>query len=250
MAITRPYRRTCRQLSDGSYANNGNGRYVEHRSYARAPEHYVRAFLIIQKDLQALFDYIEPSDGNLGCHSYRVHELLLRASIEVEANCKAILTENGFTLRDNANMFDYRKIEASHLLSGYEVCVPTWHGEHGRRKPFHNWSLALENQGLPWYQAYNLTNHNRATSFQEATFEHMLDTVCAVAALLSAQFYTEDFSNNEVLLAVGGARDGMTSAIGGYFRVAFPTWPQEQRYEFDWQEIVDELDPFANYPYP
>lgn len=248
MAIEKPYRRTCRQLADGSYANSGNGRYVTHAAYAKSPEHYVRAFLLLQKDLQELFDYVEPSDQNLACHSFRIHELLMRGCMEVEANCKAVLTENGAILGESPNMLAYRKLEASHRLSGYTISVPTWHGENGKRIPFANWANA-DNQRLPWYHAYNTTKHGRATNFNEATFEHMLDAVCAVVVLLSAQFHTEDFSNSEVLMAVGGGRDDMIGAIGGYFRVAFPEWPEADRYEFDWSALENEGDPFANYPY-
>jgi hypothetical protein len=41
MSISRPFRRTVRQLKDGSYANSGNGRYVLHPKYAIDPQHYV-----------------------------------------------------------------------------------------------------------------------------------------------------------------------------------------------------------------
>lgn len=250
MTLPRPYRRTCRQLADGSYANSGNGQYVLHPTYAKSPEHYVRAFLLLQKDLQELFDYIEPSDRNIECHSFRVHELLLRACVEVEANCKGILAENGYVRRNgDLNMRDYRKLEASHQLSGYAVRVPTWHGAQGTRRPFANWADQAADQPLPWYRAYNATKHDRAERFSEATVEHMLDAVCGVVALLSAQFITEDFSNSDVLLAVGGGRDGMETAIGGYFRVSFPEWPHEARYEFDWRTLADAVDPFLNYPY-
>jgi hypothetical protein len=249
MGLAKPFRRTCRQLADGSYAHGGNGRYVTHPAYAKSPEHYVRAFLVLQKDLQELFDYVEPSDQNLTCHSFRIHELLMRGCMEVEASCKAILTENRVPLRENANMMDYRKLEGSHKLSGYEVSVPTWHGTGSKRKPFANWANPPADQALPWYQAYNTTKHNRATNFHEATFEHMLDAVCAVVVLLSSQFCTEDFSKIDFLSSVSGDTDGMTNAIGGYFRVAFPAWPEDERYEFDWRTLKDEDDPFMNFPY-
>jgi len=94
MAINRPYRRTCRQFVDGTYKGS---LYVKHPSFAQSPEHYVRAFLLILKDFQELFYYVEPADKNLSCYSYRIHALLLRACVEVEANCKAILKENGYS---------------------------------------------------------------------------------------------------------------------------------------------------------
>ena len=69
MSITRPYRRTCRQFKDGQYFEGGRWGYLLHPKFAQSPEHYVRAFLLIQKDLQELFDYIEPADKNIKCYS-------------------------------------------------------------------------------------------------------------------------------------------------------------------------------------
>ncbi|MEI9931553.1 MAG: hypothetical protein WDM89_13700 [Rhizomicrobium sp.] len=93
MTIDRPYRRTVRQLVDGNYARNGQGRYVSHPKFAQDAAMYVRAFLLLQKDVQEIFDYIEPADKNLNTYSFRTHALLLRSFIEVEANFKAILQE-------------------------------------------------------------------------------------------------------------------------------------------------------------
>jgi len=218
-----------------------------HPKYADAPEHYVRAFLILLKDLQELFDFVEPSDNNLSCYSYRIHSLLLRACIEVEANCKAILSENGYARSGDWNMGDYRKIEKTHLLSAYEVKVPIWSGSREMWVPFAAWA---NNGSLPWYRAYNTTKHDRHTEFPNATFEHLIEAMCGLLVLLSAQFETNDFSPGNTLLAVGGPRDGMESGIGSFFRVRFPrNWPPELRYDFDWQTLCDEDDPFETIDY-
>jgi hypothetical protein len=95
MAIKKPFRRTCRQFRD-STLQGGRNEYIDDHSFAKAPQQYVRAFMVIQKDLLELFDYIEPAGKNLCCYSYRTHELLMRSCVEVEANCKAILAENGY----------------------------------------------------------------------------------------------------------------------------------------------------------
>jgi hypothetical protein len=155
-----------------------------HPLFAQSPEHYVRAFLIMLKDLQELFDYVEPSDKNLACYSYRIHALLLRACVEVEANCKAILKENGYSKSGDWDMRDYRKIEKTHLLSSYEVRVPNWSGVKATRSPFSAWSAG---SSLPWYQAYNTTKHDRHSEFEKATFEHLIDASCGLLVLLSAQ---------------------------------------------------------------
>ncbi len=247
MSINRPYRRTCRQFVDGSYTEGGRWKYMIHPKFAQSPGHYVRAFLLLQKDLQELFDYIEPADNNLSCYSYRIHSLLLRACVEVEANCKAILKENGYTKARDMNMDDYKKINLTHRLSSYQVKVPYWNGDKDMRTPFLAWATGST---LPWYQAYNTTKHNRLAEFEEATFEHLLDACCGVLVILSAQFETNDFSPGSTLLALEGPNDGMECGIGSYLRVKFPDdWPEDLRYDFNWQEIKHEPDPFQEFDY-
>ncbi len=247
MPVERPYRRTCRQFVDGRYSEGGRSRYVLHPRYAREPQHYIRAFLLLQKDLQEMFDYIEPADQNASCYSYRIHELLLRACVEVEANCKAVLVENEYRKTGELTMADYQKIEASHRLSSYRIEIPAWRGEGAHRRPYDGWRTG---EPLAWYQAYNKTKHDRHTEFEQATLDHLAGAVSGLAALLSAQFHTQDFAPVDPLVAGGWRRDGFDSAIGGYFHVQFPDdWPEEYRYDFDWQALEREPDPFQVYDY-
>src|SRR5258706_76541 len=138
----------------------GSG-YLSHPKFAQDAVHYIRAFTILQKDLQELFDYIEPADNNRETYSYRTHALLLRACIEVEANCKAILKENGYIKQKKGkdidmNMDDYEKINISHHLSSYQIMVPYWNGVNNLRSPFSSWSTR---SSPDWYKAYNATKH-------------------------------------------------------------------------------------------
>lgn len=246
MSIKRPFKRTCRIFLDGKYAEGGRSKYIEHPEFAKSPGQYIRAFHLLLKDLQELFDYIEPSDQNLDCYSYRIHELLLRACVEVEANCRAILNENGF-IKKNLNMNDYKKINKTHHLSSYEIKVPYWDGLKQFRKPFSSWA---KGKNLSWYEAYNATKHDRYSSFKKATFNNLLDACCGVLVMLSAQFYTNEFTPGNTLLAIEGPNDGMESGIGNYFRVKFPSdWPKKSRYDFDWREVMAEKDPFQKIDY-
>jgi hypothetical protein len=247
MAISIPYHRICRQFTDGNYAEGGRSEYIEHPKYAMSPEHYVRAFVLLLKDLQDVLDYVEPADRNLCCYSYRIHELLLRACVEVEANCKAILTENCYTKSSDLNMNDYSKINVSHRLSSYELRMPFWHGTRSTRRPFSPWATG---GGLPWYQAYNATKHDRHESFDLATLEQAIDAMGGLVVLISSQFYTYDFGPGNNYMTLAGSSDGMESSIGGYFRIRYPTdWPADQRYDFDWQKIKADPDPFAKFDY-
>jgi len=238
MGITRPYKRICRQFVDGTYSASGQWRYLYHHDFAQSPEQYVRAFLLIQKDLQALFDYVEPSDVNDATYSYRIHELLLRTCVEVEANCKAILTENSYVKATDLNMDDYKKINFSHHLSSYEVKIPLWYGANNVRKPFANWASG---GGLIWYKAYNLTKHDRHEKFKEASFNNLIDSVCGLVAILSSQFYQESYMpGHSYELRDDETGDGMEVSIGEYFRVKFPEdWTNDEQYEFTADDIAD-----------
>lgn len=240
MPIKKPFKRTCRQLSDGTYSNSGNGRYLLHEDFAQDPQHYIRAYLLLQKDLINLFSYVEPCDKNMTTISFRIHELLIRACIEVEANFTAILKENIYSKTDNFNMQDYILINQTHHLSSYRASLPVWQGISNIRCPFKNW----ENQEpLLWYQAYNKSKHDRHQNFDKATFENLIDAMCGLTILLSAQFNNEDYSPNEKVLSIGSGysykgNDGFETGIGGYFRILFPTdWPANERYDFKWSEL-------------
>jgi hypothetical protein len=238
MGLKQPYKRTVRQLKDGSYSNSGNSRYLKHPDYANSPEKYIRSFLLIQNDIQKLFEYIEPVDKNKRTYSHRTHELFIRVCIEVEANCKAILRENGYTMRDEKdwNMTDYCLIEKTHKLSEYEVLLPRWDGKFGRYKPFKNWA---SDKKLGWYQYYNVVKHDIHSNFSHANIKNLVEATSGLVALLSAQFLSEDFSHSAGCLALQGSGDGMESAIGDYFRVRYPNWNEGDRYDFEWGEIKD-----------
>jgi|WetSurSiteA1Bulk_404760.scaffolds.fasta_scaffold24662_3 hypothetical protein len=247
MGVNKPYYRTCRQFIDGGYSEGGRSAYILDPNFAESATHYIRAFLLLQEDLLRLFEYIEPSYKNRNTYSFRIHELLFRVCVEIEANCKAILKENGYSRSGDWNMDDYKKIERSHRLSSYYVKLPIWSGTGNRRRPFAAWASSKH---LIWYSAYNHTKHDRHAFFQEATFNNLIDAISGLVVILSAQFWTEDFSPARRGLGIRGKGDGMESAIGSYFRVKFPNYlPKSERYDFNWQSLESDPNPFQSYPY-
>ena len=236
-----PYKRNIRQFKEVGYQSD----FILHSDYANSPRHYIRAFLLLQKDILNLFDYIEPADLNLPTFSFRIHELLVRTCIEIEANLKAILIENGYKKLNKKGkildykIVDYKKINATHRLSSYEIKIPNWIGVKGIRRPFKDW---LDCDTLRWYKAYNATKHDRHREFNEANFENLIDSVCGLVALLSSQFHTNDLSPEAIFTGYNGINDEFETAIGGYFRVKFPTdWPEEDRYDFNWNQMEDKI---------
>lgn len=263
MSIKKPFYRNCRQFVDGTYASGGKSYYILDRRYAEEPEQYIRAFLLLQKDLQNLFEYIDTCDTNLSTYSFRTHELLLRGCIEVEANCKAILKSHGYTSPqkkfrgdpEKMDMWDYKKLESTHLLSQYYIKIPHWRGEKSLRQPFKSWELP--NRPNPsWYEAYHEVKHNRYKGFENANFENVIDSICGLLVLLSSQFYTHEFSSGSCGLGLGGYGPNNGThwevAIGNYFRVKFPEWPKNEQYGFtyqDWKAMAEEDSPFQYIDY-
>lgn len=254
MSVSKPYKRTVRIFTNNSYSAGGVSQYICDEKFAESPEYYIRAFLLIQKDIFELFDFIEPADKNLDTYSYRIHELLLRTCIEFEANCKAILRENSYSAKNEEdwNILDYKKINISHHLSSYRVKLPIWNGVKNNWTPFADWGN--EGKPLSWYQTYNQTKHDRHTNFSDATFEVLLNAFSGLAIIISSQFYDQDFSYNTGSLLLEGnygrLNDGMESVIGGYLRIKFPTdWEDEEKYDFDWGILKNNTNPFQDYNY-
>ena len=257
MSHSKPFHRNYRAIVDGPNSGYSQWAYIIDRDYSQSPEHYVRAFLLIQSDLQRLFEFVEPSDTNLDTFSYRIHELLMRTCIEVEANFKAILRENEFNPVDKKGkprpenkwtIHDYRKVNKTHHLSSYRVHIPIWDGTESVFQPFGEWSTS---QDLSWYQAYNKSKHDRQTAFRQASFKNLLSSVTGLLALLSSQFRTENFSPAARLRAVEGYSYYSTEpALGGLFHIEFPgDWTEDEKYDFDWSKLKGQADRFQKIDY-
>ncbi len=249
MSIAKPFHRMVRGHKQSANSGYSSWAYIRDKHYAKAASHYVRAFSIIQSDLQKLFEYIEPDDDSLGTYSYRVHELLMRTCIEIEANFKAILNENHCSVAPHKqNMSIYEKVNTTHHLSSYEVILPIWNGSPRIWKPYESWTAG---KPLPWYQAYNASKHDRQEEFKQANFHALMLSVSGLLVLLSSQFRTEDFSaGGDALGLAGDEYHEMEPAIGSLFRIKFPEdWAEEDLYDFDWSVLKLSTDRFAKFDY-
>lgn len=254
MPVSKPYYRTARQFVNGNYYGAGED-YIVHPSYAVRPESYIRAFEIIQKDLLALFENVEPADQNLPTYSFRIHELLMRTCIELEANFKAILQANTYSRpASKFNIADYFKINKSHYLSDYEVRLPYWTGTRSVWKPFDQWAVnagSTKPWTLTWYQAYNASKHDRAEALSQANLENLLYAITGLEAVLSAQFLNNDFGPIDYMISRYRRHQGFDPGIGGYFSVKFPqNTPAQDRYDFYSQVLLSQTsDPFDKFDY-
>lgn len=257
MSVSKPYHLTVRQFADDWYDEGGRAQYIKHHKYSKKPSNYIRAYLLLQKDLIDLFNYVEPADQNIQTFSFRIQELFIRTCIEIESNFKAILSINKYSKASNTlNMEDYFKVNKSHYLSWYDVKVPYWTGDPmtAARQPFKHWSEPEKPKTpwtLPWYKDYTSTKHDRANSLHLSTFENLIDAFSALVALITSQYLFEDFSSgHDYLVASNGIIDGYDPAIGDYFRVYVPkSIPADERYDFNWFHIREQDNPFQQFDY-
>ena len=200
MSLPKPYHRNWRAIKPGANSGFSSWAYIIDKEYAQSPTHYVRAYEIIQADLERLFEYIEPSPESLQTFSYRIHELLMRTCIELEANFKAILTENIYTpQRDRFgnpiyNTSAYKKVDVTHHLSSYEVSLPAWNGPPRIIKPFADWRRS---QGLSWYQAYNASKHDRHDEFKRRTWKIFCQLLRACSSCFPLSFARKIFLRDQ-----------------------------------------------------
>lgn len=252
MQAKKPYYRTIRPFISNSYIYAGVD-YINHEDYVKSPEQYIKPFIMLQKDLINLFDFIEPSTVNLHCYSFRIQELLIRSCIEIEANFKAILKANNYKRLDKKthkpvaekywNIVDYVKLEKSHKLSYYKVKIPYFQGEGAIRQPFLKWQGDINK--LQWYSDYNDVKHDRVKKFKKANFANLLDAICGLLVVLSSQFYIESFNgshetgNYTFSVQAFPPKTSRIKAIGDYFMIDFPpydAWEEKDKYNIDKEE--------------
>ena len=257
MSHNKPFHRIYRSLVSHPNSGYSSWAFIVDKDYAKSPHHYTRAFLLLQKDIINLFEYIEPADINLPIFSYRIHELLMRTCIEIEANFKAILRENIYTpitkkglprTEELWNIRDYKKINTSHHLDNYFVEFPFWRGKQYRYQPFFDWQ---KSDSLSWYKAYNECKHDRNEKFELANFENLLNSFAGLFVLLSSQFNCEDFipGGHNLVLQADDYFEG-EFGIGGYLKIQFPeNWAESEKYEFDWLILKKEKSRFEKFDY-
>ncbi len=258
MPFTKPFHRNVRRMKLGPNSGYSGWAFIEDREYAEQPAHYTRALLLILDDLRSIFEYVEPSDEGRSAFSYRIHALLMRTCIEIEANFKAILEANKFSTPKGRSLTirDFRKIDVTHHLSSYEAMLPMWNNASPVIRPFEPWhalrgQTAPQGVPLPWYQAYNASKHNRQQAFKEANLWTLIEAVAGLLIVVTAQFKTVTFgAGPDHLIAGAGDYHPYEYSIGELFRIKYPDdWSDDEIYDFDWSALKVAPDRFEKIDY-
>jgi hypothetical protein len=226
-------------------------RYMFSSIYAEDPKHYIRSFLLIQEDLLEIFKYIEPSEESGDVYSYKIHDLFIRTCIEIEANFKAIFEANKNQIgRKNLNIKHYSKINKTHYLSDFRVFLPIWRENSTFEiNPFKEWSdTRNEHKTISWYKDYQKCKHNRHNEFKLANLSNLMSAVAGLLVLITSQFGSKSFSSGSTLLAVEGFDYyDYDSAIGDFFRIAYPKYNEGYAISGDRNKFYDDDFKYIDY---
>jgi hypothetical protein len=215
--------------------------YYESRQTPVA-KRFLQSFEILKRDLQLLYEFIEPCPENYSTYSQRTFALLLRACTEVESNCKQILRANNLHI-NNVNILRYSDLNGPMKLSEYVVCCPAI--DYPDFKPFESFTHTERNQRSPlWYRAYNEAKHDRANSFSSAHLKNVIESIGAVYIILSAQ-YGNRFDGGSFSIS------GMSTGPPNYFSLrSAPSWSDDESYRFNWTDLSSSTEPYDYHPIP
>lgn len=252
MSVVKPYKRLwrplkgydlgCKFINDDKPAPSTD--YIGEELFACQAEleSLVTTAHLIIRDLYEVFNYVEPHEDNMNAFSHRIYELFLRTATEFESNCKGILLANGYK-KNKMNAEDYFKIARAARLSEYAVTFSRWSTAYEFR-PFGTWNSATY-APLTWYQDYNDVKHNRYAYFCKANFGNLMNSVAGLLCILHAQI--GEFMDKACFEGFGTCQSNQTKVSNDTFTIYTPEFPEEEQYDFIWDNIANEPDIFQKY---
>jgi hypothetical protein len=147
---------------------------------------YLNYYLLLEKNLEDIFKYIEPDKVNFKAYSLENAKLLLLIGSEVDILMKEILPSGG-------NMDQYR---AETLRS------PDYGAKFYRKKVFIEkygleakspWINFRNNKNPDWWRAYNNVKHDRFNNFKDANLQNVINALCGLFVIVC--FYVSDDKN-------------------------------------------------------
>ena len=174
------------------YPRIGRGAWNYHRSSFRNAIVAARQqFHLLCDQLETIFTNIEPVQRNAGTYGHTSRNLLILACTEFEAQCTEILQANSATPTGrHFNTNDYVKLCPVMRLDAFSFSLRMF-PDYPPISPFAGWNASQPTQSLTWYNAYNLTKHDREANFGLATLENAILSVSACYAILIAQIFGE-----------------------------------------------------------
>jgi hypothetical protein len=143
---------------------------------------------ILTAALDNIFATVHPSTDNMKTYGSEIRNLIILAATECEAQWKGVLKANGCEPQKwHFCTKDYVKLLKPMRLDEYKIKLCHF-PLLGIARPFEGWIETSSTESLGWYHAYNSVKHDRENSFNKATLADAVKAVCALVALLVAQY--------------------------------------------------------------
>jgi hypothetical protein len=194
-----------------------------------------RSVHLLLRDLDELFEVVEPHAANAAAFGLKMRKLLILACTELEALWRAVLEANLYPLGERLTTEDYVKLRLPMRLSDYEIGLVDY-PDYPKVAPFRVWSEAKPTASLPWYDAYNLVKHDKERNLNLASLGNCIAASAAVFIIAVAQFGDRHFVT----------RSQYPQRTFGLRRV--PIFQPEEQYEAEGLE--DRELTRASFPFP
>lgn len=143
--------------------------------------------LILYERLANALEVLEPHPRNACAYGHELRHLLIAACTEVEAGWRGVLGANGYGGSGHFKTTDYVKLKEPLRLGDWVVRLKAY-PEFASISPFGTWSSDRPSKSLPWYEAYNSVKHDREGELYQASLQHVVSAMAAVAVMGWAQF--------------------------------------------------------------
>ena len=148
---------------------------------------------ILVDNLLTIFRYVYPEDCSTGhrnalCFGNECRSSLILACTEVEAQWRCVLDANhAIKTGQICTTKDYVRLLPAMRLKDYVLKLARF-PRYPLIKPFATWAVGNATKSLPWYDAYNLTKHDRSGNFAEANLSNTISAVAACLVMHVAEF--------------------------------------------------------------
>lgn len=152
-------------------------------------------FLLLEKDLIEIFDYVEPESSNFSTFGPNILKLFLSVCSEIDAvfkDLEKVVDPDCEALRGSRpNIDDHCKFVCEKVRARFNGAEVGYSGSSIKCEPWRSWFEDPPSEGEEsdrgrnpqWWRAYNKVKHNRAEYYELANLGNLVD---AFAGLLVA----------------------------------------------------------------
>lgn len=178
----------------------------------------IYSYYLLEDQLKEIVQFVEPEKENFLTYSHKIRSSLILACTEFEANCKSMMKEKNFELKD-PKIDDYLDfLDKNYCIRQYVVRCHFMEGKEFA--PFKELDEKKQkNKSVVWYQAYNKVKHDRVNSFEQANLNNMLNAITAVFITLYSRFDLDALNRYHIIRMWEEDPEGYAYTMHSIFKI-------------------------------